>query len=148
MSGDPWDWTETFSSTDQPRELRRIVQPTAANETACPWCRECGSCDYGLAMSCTCGDCTCADRCGHPRCARGWTPPGEPVCDTCGGRGYLLTASGPDGDLIDQEPCPDCSAAGDGARRCFECATPLSATANGPYCCTACAGGENPEKVY
>lgn len=74
----------------------------------CPWCRECGSCDYGLAMSCTCGDCTCGDRCGHPRCARGWTPPGEPVCDTCGGRGYLLTASGEAGDLIDQEACPDC----------------------------------------
>lgn len=34
----------------------------------CPWCRECGSCDYGLPFGCTCGPCTCAADCGHPRC--------------------------------------------------------------------------------
>lgn len=34
----------------------------------CPWCRECGSCDYGLPMSCTCGDCDCPEDCGHPNC--------------------------------------------------------------------------------
>jgi hypothetical protein len=34
----------------------------------CEWCRECGSCDYGLMMSCTCGDCTCESDCGFPRC--------------------------------------------------------------------------------
>lgn len=42
----------------------------SADLPGCRWCRECGSCDYGLAMSCTCGDCDCTAPCGHPRCQR------------------------------------------------------------------------------
>ena len=34
----------------------------------CEHCRECGSCDYGLPMSCTCGPCSCLLPCGHPAC--------------------------------------------------------------------------------
>lgn len=39
--------------------------------TECAGCRQCGSCDAGLPMSCTCGPCSCTEACGHPRCHRG-----------------------------------------------------------------------------
>jgi hypothetical protein len=45
-----------------------MTTPEDHQMTACRWCRECGHCDYGLPMSCTCGDCTCAEDCGHPNC--------------------------------------------------------------------------------
>jgi hypothetical protein len=34
MTSDPWDWTETFSSTGKPRELRRLSQPADTGDTA------------------------------------------------------------------------------------------------------------------
>src|SRR5690242_1859674 len=45
----------------------------AERTSGCPWCRICGSCDAGLPMSCTCGECTCEAPCGHPRCAHSFS---------------------------------------------------------------------------
>jgi hypothetical protein len=42
---------------------------TPARDDECPSCRLCGSCDAGLPMSCTCGDCICSQPCDHGRCA-------------------------------------------------------------------------------
>lgn len=54
-----------------PEPVRNPLLEPVAEEPAwasCTWCRECGSCDAGLPMSCTCGTCTCTEPCGHPRC--------------------------------------------------------------------------------